>query len=149
MTFLNIIIVDMRTRMYVGGHLQVTFNSYHCRSYLCQLSLLVSLSVSMSYSVSCTKETVLGLQQVELPSHFQNSVQASCADEQLNPCEEHGLSLLQLQLTNLSIYEGATSTFLGSDTGQYAPDGPSYAHPNSSGSSAGGSCCNAAFQMQA
>ena len=65
-----------------------------------ELSLLVSLSVSMSCSVSCTKETVLGLQQVELPSHLQNSEQASCADEQLHLCEEHGL---QLQL----ISEGA------------------------------------------
>ena len=70
----------------------------------------------MSCSVSCTKETVLGLQQVELPSHLQNSEQASCADEQLHLCEEHGLSLLQLQLINLSISEGATSTLLGSDT---------------------------------
>ena len=38
MTFMNIIIVDIivdiRTRMYVGG--QATFNSYHCRSYMCQ-----------------------------------------------------------------------------------------------------------------
>ena len=110
-----------------------------------ELSLLVSLSVSMSCSVSCTKETVLGLQQVELPSHLQNSEQASCADEQLHLCEEHGLSLLQLQL----ISEGAISTLLGSDTGQYAHDGPSDAHPNSSRSSSGGSCCNAAFQMQA
>ena len=48
-----------------------------------------------------------------------------------------------------SIYEGATSTLLGSDTGQYAPDGHSDVHPNSSGSRSGGSCCNAAFQMQA
>ena len=114
-----------------------------------ELSLLVSLSVSMSCSVSGTKETVLGLQQVELPSHLQNSEQASCADEQLHLCEEHGLSLLQQQLINLSISEGEISTLLGSDTGQYAPDGPSDAHPNSSGSSSGGSCCNAAFQMQA
>ena len=101
----------------------------------------------MSCSVCCTKETVLGLQQVELPSHLQNSEQASCAYEQLHLCQEHGLSLLQL--INLSISEGATSTLLGSDTGQYAPDDPSDAHPNSSGSSCGGSCCNAAFQMQA
>ena len=103
----------------------------------------------MSCSVSCTNETVLGLQQVELPSHLQNSEQASCAYEQLYLCEEHGLSLLQLQLINLSISEGATSTLLGSDTGQYAPDGPSDVYPNSSGSSSGGSCCNVAFQMQA
>ena len=114
-----------------------------------ELSLLVSLSVSMSCSVSCTKETVLGLQQVELPSHLQNSEQASCSDEQLHICEEHDLSLLQMQLINLSISEGATSTLLGSDTGQYAPDGPSDAHPNSRGSSSGGIICNAAFQMQA
>ena len=79
----------------------------------------------MSCSVSCTNETVLGLQQVELPSQLQNSEQASCADEQLHLCWEHGLSLLQLQLINLSISEGATSTLLGNDTGQYAPDGPS------------------------
>ena len=97
----------------------------------------------MSCSVSCTKETVLGLQQVELPSHLQNSEQASCADEQLHLCEEHDLSLLQMQLINLSISEGATSTFLGSDTGQYAPDGPSDAHPNSRGSSSGRTFCNA------
>ena len=48
-----------------------------------------------------------------------------------------------------SISEGATSTLLGSDTGQYAPDCPSDVHPNSSGSRSDGSCCNAAFQMQA
>ena len=101
----------------------------------------------MSCSVSCTKETVLGLKQVELPSQLQNSELAGCADEQLHLCEEHGLSLLQL--INLSISEGATSTLHGSDTGQYAPDGPSDANPNSSGSSSGGSCCNAALQMQA
>ena len=111
-----------------------------------ELSLLVSLSVSMSCSVSCTKEAVLGLQQVELPSHLQNSEQASCAYEQLHLCEEHGMALLQLQLI---ISAGATSTLLGSDTGQYAPDGHSDAHPNASGSSSGGSCCNAAFQMTA
>ena len=65
-----------------------------------ELSLLVLMSVLMSCSVSCTKETVLGLQQVELPSHLQNSEQASCADEQLHLCEEHDLSLLQMQLIN-------------------------------------------------
>ena len=92
-------------------------------------------------SVSCTKETLLVLQQVELPSHLQNSEQASCADEQLHLCQEHVLSLLQLQLTNLSISEGATSTLFGSDTRQYAPDGPSDVQPNASGSSSGGSCC--------
>ena len=48
-----------------------------------------------------------------------------------------------------SISEGATSTLLGSDTGQYAPDCTSDVHPYSSGSRSGGSCCNAAFQMQA
>ena len=100
-------------------------------------------------SVSCTKETFLVLHQVELPSHLQNSEQASCADEQLHLCQEHGLSLLQLQLTNLSISEGAKSTLFGSDTGQYASDGPSDVQPDSGGSSSGGSCCNAAFQMQA
>ena len=62
--------------MYVSGHLQATFNSYHCRSYLCQ-------------------------------------------------------------------------SLLGSDTGKYAPDDPSDAHPNSRGSSSGGTYCNAACQMQA
>ena len=93
----------------------------------------------MSCSVHCTKETVLGLQQVELPSHLQNSEQAGSADEQLHLCAEHGLSLLQLQLINLRISEGATAILLGSDTGQYAPDGPSDVQPNSSGSSHGGS----------
>ena len=135
--------------MYVGGHLQATFNSYHCRSYLCQSWHYCQCPMSMSCSVSCTKETVLGLKQVELPSQLQNSEQASRADEQLHISEEHGLSLLQLLLINLSLSEGATSTLLGSQTGQYAPDGPSDAHPNSSGSSSGGSCCNAALQMQA
>ena len=110
--------------MYVRG----TFNSRHYRSHLCELPLIVSLSVYMSCSVSCTKETVLGLKHVELPSHLQNSEQASCADEQLHLCDEHGLSLLQLQLINLRISEGATSTLLGSDTGQYAPDGSSDVH---------------------
>ncbi len=127
MTFMNIIIVDMITRMYVGGHLQATFNSCHC-AHICVRVVTTSIT-----------------QQVDLPSHLQNSEQASCAEEQLHLCEEHGLSLLQLQL----ISEGAISTLLGSDTGQYAHDGPSDAHPNSSRSSSGGSCCNAAFQMQA
>ena len=98
---------------------------------LIYVSELALLSVSMSCSVSCTKETVLGLKQVELPSQLQNSEQASRADEQLHICEEHGLSLLQLPLINLSLSEGATSTLLGSQTGQYPPDGPSDAHPNS------------------
>ena len=87
----------------MGRYLQATFNSYHCRSYLCQschYTVLVPLSVSVSCSVSCTKETVLGLQQVELPSHLQNSEQANCADEELHLYEEHGMSLLQLQLIN-------------------------------------------------
>ena len=71
------------------------------------LSLIVSLSVSKSYSVYCTTETVSGLQQVDLPSHLKNcdSEQASCADEQLYMCEEQGMSLLQLLSINLSISE--------------------------------------------
>ena len=85
---------------------------------------VITTSITVSVHVVFSKETVLGLQQVELPSHLKNSEQASCADEQLHLCEEHGLSLLQLQLINLSISEGATSTLLGSDTGQYAPDRP-------------------------
>ena len=104
-------------------------------------SSLVSLLVSKSSSVACTKETVLGLQQVDLPSHLQSSEQASCADEQMHLCEEHGLSLLQLQLINLSLSEKAKSTLLGSDDVRYAPDGPSGDQPNSSGSSSDGSCC--------
>ena len=54
-------------------------------------------------------------------SHVQKSEQAIWADEQLHICEEHGLSLLQLLLINVSISEGATSTLLGNDTGQYKP----------------------------
>ena len=53
----------------------------------------------------------------------------------------NGLSLLQLQLINLSLSEKAKSTLLGSDDGQYAPDGHSGVKPNSSGSSSDGSCC--------
>ena len=90
-----------------------------------ELSLIVSLSVSKSYSVYCTTETVSGLQKVDLPSHLKNSEQASCADEQLYLCEEHGMSLLQLLLINLSISEEPTSNLLGSDTRKYAHDGPS------------------------
>ena len=75
----------------------------------------ITVSVHVVFSF-CTKETVLGLQQIELPSHLQNSEQASCADEQLHLCEEHGRSLLQLQLIKLSISE-ATATLLGTDTG--------------------------------
>ena len=71
------------------------------------------------------------LQQVELPSHLQNSEQDSCADEQLHLCEEHGMSLLQLLLINLSISEGETSTLRGCAIGQYAPDGPSDVQSNS------------------
>ena len=92
-------------------------------------SSLVSLLVSKSCSVYFTKETVLGLHQVDLPSHLQNSEQASCADEQLHLCDEHGLPLLQLQLTNLSLSERAKSTLLGSGAVQYAPHGPSDVHP--------------------
>ena len=116
---------------------------------LSEFSLLVSPSVSMSCSVPCTKETVLGLHVVDLRSHLQNSEQSIWADEQLHISEEHGFSLLQLLLINLIIYEGTTSTPLGSDTGQYAPDRPSDVQPNSSRSSSGGSCCNATFQIQA
>ena len=114
-----------------------------------ELSLIVSLSVFKSCTVSCTKETVLGLLQVDVLSHLQNSEQAICADEQLHICEEHGLSLLQLLLINLSISEGATSALHGNDTGQYAPGRPSDVLPNSSRSSSGGYCCNATFQIQA
>ena len=89
------------------------------------MSLIVSLSVSKSCTVSCTKETVLGLQQVDMLSHLQTSEQAIWADEQLHICEEHGLSLLQLLLINLSISEGVTSTLLRNDTGQYASGRPS------------------------
>ena len=78
-----------------------------------ELSLLVSLSVSMSCSVYCTKETILGSQQVELPSHLQNSEQASYADEQLHLCEERDLSLLQLQLINLNRLRGRVVKGLG------------------------------------
>ena len=63
-----------------------------------ELSLIVSLSVSKSCIVSCTKETVLGLQQVDVFSRLQNSEQAIWADEQLHICEERGLSLLLLLL---------------------------------------------------
>ena len=76
-------------RKYIPNiRLTYDINEYNYIS-VSELSLLVSLSVSMSCSVSCTKETVLGLQQVVLPSHLQNSEQASCADEQLHRCEEH------------------------------------------------------------
>ena len=114
-----------------------------------EVSLIVSLSVSKSCTVSCTKETVLGLQQVDVLSHLQNSEQAIWADEQLHICEEHGMSLLQLLLINLSISEGATSPPLRNDTGQYASGRPSDVLPNSSRSSSGGYCCNATFQIQA
>ena len=49
-----------------------------------ELSLIVSLSVFKSCTVSCIKETVLGLQQVDVLSHLQNSEQAIWADEQLH-----------------------------------------------------------------
>ena len=114
-----------------------------------EVSLIVSMSVSKSCTVSCTKETLLGLQQVDVLSHLQNSEQAIWADEQLHICEEHGLSLLQLLLINLSISEGVTSTLLRNDTGQYASGRPSDVLPNSSRSSSGGYCFNATFQIQA
>ena len=82
-------------------------------------------------------------------SHVQKSEQAIWADEQLHICEEHGLSLLQLLLINVSISEGATSTLLGNDTGKYTTGRPSDVLPNSSRSSSGGYCCNATFQIQA
>ena len=75
-----------------------------------ELSLIVSLSVSKSCTVSCTKETVLGLQQVDVLSHLQNSEQAIWADEQLHIREEHGLSLLQLLLINLKCYYRPTAS---------------------------------------
>ena len=60
-----------------------------------------SLSVSKSCSVSCTalllKATFWGFQQVELPSHLQNSEQASYAAEKLHICQEPGMSLRQIQ----------------------------------------------------
>ena len=150
MASMKIIIVDMMARMYVGGHLQGTFNSRHYRSHLCQLChYWYHCHCPRRFKFLVLLETVFGLQQVELPSHLQNSEQDSCADEQLNLCEEQDLSLLQLQLFNLSMSNGTNSTPLGSDTGQYAPDGRSDVQPNSSGSSSGGSFCNAAFQLQA
>ena len=85
--------------MYICGHLHA-------------LSLLTVVIIAHICTVSCTKETVLGLQQVDVLSHVQTSEQAIWADEQLHICEEHGLSLLQLLLINLSISEGATSTQL-------------------------------------
>ena len=78
-------------------------------------SITVSVQVVFSFLYSCTgctKETVLGLQQVKLPSHLQNSEQASCAAEQVHLCQEHGLSLLQLQLIILSISERAAVTLV-------------------------------------
>ena len=49
----------------------------HYRSHnVSELSLILSLSVFKSCTVSCTKETVLGLQQVDVLSHLQNSEQA-------------------------------------------------------------------------
>ena len=75
-----------------------------------------------------TKETVLALQQVGSPSHLQNNEQASCPDEHLHICQEHGMSMLQLLLINIS--ERTTSTLLGSDTGQYAPGGHSDVQSN-------------------
>ena len=113
------------------------------------LSLLTVVINSHICTVSCTKETVLGLQQVDVLSHVQKSEQATWADKQLHICEEHGLSLLKLLLINLSISEGATSTLLRNDTGQYASGRPSDVLPNSSRSSSGGYCCNATFQIQA
>ena len=109
------------------------------------LSLLTVVIIAHICTVSCTKETVLGLQQVDVLSHVQKSEQAIWADEQLHICEEHGLSLLQLLLINLSI----SSTLLRNDTGQYAPGRPSDVLPNSSRSSSGGYCCNATLQIQA
>ena len=80
--------------------------------------------------------------------HVQKSEQAIWEDEHLHICEEHGLSLLPLLLINLSIPEGATSTLLRNDTGQYAPGRSSDVLPNSSRSSSGGYCCNSTFQIQ-
>ena len=65
--------------MYVCGHLHgtFTFNSPSLSlTYVSELSLIVSLSVFKSCTVSCTKETELGLQQVDVLSHLQNSEQA-------------------------------------------------------------------------
>ena len=116
-----------------------------------ELSLIVSLSVFKSCTVSCIKETVLGLQQVDVLSHFQNSEQATWADEQLHIkfVRSMGCHCCSCMLINLSISEGATSTLLGNDTGQYAPGRSSDVLPNSSRSSSGGSCCTATFQIQA
>ena len=77
MTFLKII-VYMMTSMFVGI----------CKA----LSLLTVVIIAHICTVSCTKETVLGLQQVDVLSHVQKSEQAIWADEQLHICEEHGLS---------------------------------------------------------
>ena len=85
-------------------------------------SITVSVQVVFSFLYSCTKETVLGLQQVKLPSYLQNSEQASCAAEQLHLCQEHGLSLLQLQLIILSISERAAVTLVSE--GYWPPFAP-------------------------
>ena len=80
--------------------------------------ITVSVQVVFSFLYSFTKATFFGFQQVELPSHLQNSEQASYAAEQLHICQEHGMSLLQLQLINLSISERAAVTLV---SGGYWP----------------------------
>ena len=62
MTFMKIIMVDMRTRMFVHG-------------WAFARDFYQSLPSLTSCSVSCTKDTVLGLHQVDLPSHLQNREQ--------------------------------------------------------------------------
>ena len=44
--------------------LTVVIIAHICDFSVSELSLIVSLSMSKSYSVSCSKETVLGLQQI-------------------------------------------------------------------------------------
>ena len=72
------IVVDMRTRIYVGG--------------ICKALLTVVYIAHI-----CVRVVTSITQHVDLPSHYyshlQNSEQASCAHEQVHLCEERGLSL--------------------------------------------------------
>ena len=72
----------MRTRIYVEGGI--------CKALL-KVVNIAHICVSVVTSIT---------QQIDHPSHLQKSEQASCADEQVHMCEEHDLSLLQLQLIN-------------------------------------------------
>ena len=73
MTFMKIIAVELEDQDMCGG--------------ICK-ELLTAVNIAHI----CVRVVTSISQQVDMPSHLHNSEQASCADEQVHICEEHGSS---------------------------------------------------------